>query len=487
MADIKISDLASNTAVATGDLIPCVDVSDTAQGPAGSTKKMTVAQLKTGLGLPDQAFTAATGLTAAGTAQGDALALTAETNNVTTTASGTGVRLAAYVQAGFAQRVRNAGANTLNIYPPSGCSINALSANAAYTLFSGGTAVLYWVSSTLLVAFSIDVGVASIDSSGTPNGMSWTGDQVLRLHPADATNGGVIVAADQTFPTGRRQFNVTGSNTTLATQSTNEVRVANTGTGDAVVKFLTNGTARAQIRADNGGTFNFETTAHQFHNVGSGTVYTWAVNGTVTARLNSSGLYLGGNVDSTLPLTVNGNGQLSGNFTPAANGGGSIGTTALRWGDVWCTDGAFNGSDGRQKKDVKQAPLGLDFVRALKPVSWKWKQVHKATRLVEVYADAKERAEAQANGLPTQREEHEYREGRRQHHGFIAQDVGELVEQMGADFAGYAYDEATDTYSLRYTEFIAPLTRSVQELAAENDDLKARVAKLEELVARLVK
>lgn len=51
MADTKISDLSPLASVAAGDLIPAVDVSDTTQGPAGSTKRATVANLKTGLGL----------------------------------------------------------------------------------------------------------------------------------------------------------------------------------------------------------------------------------------------------------------------------------------------------------------------------------------------------------------------------------------------------------------------------------------------------
>lgn len=167
MADIKISDLASNSTVATGDLVPCVDVSDTSQGPAGSTKKMTVAQLKTGIGVPAQAYTAATGLTATGTNQGTALALTAETNDVTTVAANTGVVLAAYTATGVRQTVRNRGANPLNVYPPSSTAINALGNNTAFVLPAGSAMTFVWVSSTLCITTALLVGAAMVDTAET--------------------------------------------------------------------------------------------------------------------------------------------------------------------------------------------------------------------------------------------------------------------------------------------------------------------------------
>ena len=40
-------------------------------------------------------------------------------------------------------------------------------------------------------------------------------------------------------------------------------------------------------------------------------------------------------------------------------------------------------------------------------------------------------------------------------------------------------EEAGETYSLRYEEFISPLIKAVQELSAKNDALEARVTTLE--------
>lgn len=84
----------------------------------------------------------ASGLTAAGTNQSTAVAITNQTNEFTTTASGTGARLPSPEQGEFIF-VANAGANALAVYPASGHSINALSTNTAFSLAAGKNA-LFW-------------------------------------------------------------------------------------------------------------------------------------------------------------------------------------------------------------------------------------------------------------------------------------------------------------------------------------------------------
>lgn len=80
----------------------------------------------------------AVALTATGTTQTDALALTKQKNIVTTTAAGTGVVLPTAI-AGMTITVFNRGANTLNCYPATGAAINALAANAAKTIAAGAS------------------------------------------------------------------------------------------------------------------------------------------------------------------------------------------------------------------------------------------------------------------------------------------------------------------------------------------------------------
>lgn len=89
-------------------------------------------------------FTQTLGISAAGTVQGDATGLTSVFNEVTTTPAATGVRL--FQTLGIFIVVANRGANTVNVYPFSGASINAGAADApvtqATTVFG-----LYWVAS----------------------------------------------------------------------------------------------------------------------------------------------------------------------------------------------------------------------------------------------------------------------------------------------------------------------------------------------------
>jgi hypothetical protein len=86
-------------------------------------------------------------LTASGTTQADALALSAEWNEITSTPAGSGVALNSF-GSGFESTVFNVGANALKVYPPIGCSIDALGANAAYSLASGKSQVFYQLSAT---------------------------------------------------------------------------------------------------------------------------------------------------------------------------------------------------------------------------------------------------------------------------------------------------------------------------------------------------
>lgn len=101
-------------------------------------------------GLATQAMCqdAATSISAAGTTQGTATELTAADNDVTTVAANSGVVLSSKGAPGDTQTVFNAGANPLNVYPPSGMKINALSANTPMVLYTNTGCLFKFVSST---------------------------------------------------------------------------------------------------------------------------------------------------------------------------------------------------------------------------------------------------------------------------------------------------------------------------------------------------
>jgi hypothetical protein len=128
-------------------------------GVSGSTTTIAIGSAVSGAtstttlnGLVINSITAA--VSAAGTTQGTATGLVSNINNVTVvTAAAAGVRLPTAV-AGMRILVRNSdSADTLSIYPATGGTINALSANAAFTLAAGSTIELMATTATQWYTF----------------------------------------------------------------------------------------------------------------------------------------------------------------------------------------------------------------------------------------------------------------------------------------------------------------------------------------------
>jgi len=101
---------------------------------------------------PSIPATAAAAVSAAGTTQGTATEVTSRINLVTTTASGTGVKLSSVSGAGFEQIVCNVGANPLTVYPDSSSQINALAVNTGFLLATNTACTFHRASATRWIA-----------------------------------------------------------------------------------------------------------------------------------------------------------------------------------------------------------------------------------------------------------------------------------------------------------------------------------------------
>jgi len=135
-------------------------------------------------------------------------------------------------------------------------------------------------------------------------------------------------------------------------------------------------------------------------------------------------------------------------FAPLVNNTYDLGTNTYKWDDVYATNGTIQTSDEREKRDVADSALGLDFVAALRAVQFRWAR------------------------------------GKRPHQGLLAQQVRAVMDAQGIeDFAGYIHDAESDTYGIRYSEFIPPLIKAVQELTDRVQELTDRVQTLEAQVA----
>jgi hypothetical protein len=169
-------------------------------------------------------------------------------------------------------------------------------------------------------------------------------------------------------------------------------------------------------------------------------------------------------IGSTLLNASSGNFvQVNRTFAPTSHNTVDLGTSGAAWRDVWCSRGAFNGSDARIKNTIEDSDRGLAFIEALRPRKYKL-NVGRVDSVVN------------SDGV----EELVQVPGTRPHYGFIAQEVKQLIDaSVEGDFAGYAYAPESDSHWLSYEEFISPLVKAVQELSAQNKELRARLAAIE--------
>jgi hypothetical protein len=151
---------------------------------------------------------------------------------------------------------------------------------------------------------------------------------------------------------------------------------------------------------------------------------------------------------------------------PGADNAIPLGLGSFRWSAVYAANGTIQTSDQRAKTNVANATLGSDFIKALRPVSYQW--IEGGKRHTGEYDED--------NNFV-----YESVPGQRTHWGFIAQEVKQAVDDTGADFGGWVLTDKDDPDSqqaLRYDQFIAPLTKALQETMAELESLKAEVAAL---------
>lgn len=190
---------------------------------------------------------------------------------------------------------------------------------------------------------------------------------------------------------------------------------------------------------------------------------------------------------------------------PGASNAFDLGSSARTYKNAYLANAPTIGSDRRLKTDIKDTPLGLDFIKALHPVAYKlivgdqtvtmeretdengeplFVDVQDGTEQVRTGTD--ENGEPIMEERPIMRREPKLREvvatrpGARTHYGLIAQEVRETLDSVapGVDFAGWVLEDKNDPdsqQSLRYEQFIAPLIRAVQEQQAHIEALRAEV------------
>jgi hypothetical protein len=141
-----------------------------------------------------------------------------------------------------------------------------------------------------------------------------------------------------------------------------------------------------------------------------------------------------------------------------------------------------NISDGRVKRNIRENVPGLNFINKLKPVTYNL-DLDAADKIMAI---AEEKG---VDGKTTTRQlsktDIAARQAKQQevYTGFIAQDVEKAARELKYNFSGVdAAKHEKDLYGLRYSDFVVPLVKAVQELSKENEELKNRLDKLETIV-----
>lgn len=171
------------------------------------------------------------------------------------------------------------------------------------------------------------------------------------------------------------------------------------------------------------------------------------------------------------------------NVTGLGNNSQVTASNQVQLGDSSTTTYAYGAvqdrSDERDKADIKDSELGLDFIIKLRPVDFKWDYREDYVEYTTT-VDASGNEITEVNDLP--KDGSKKRE--RYHHGLIAQEVKTVLDDLGTDFGGYqdhSVNGGEDVLSLGYNEFISPLIKAVQEQQAIIEDLKSRIEQLENI------
>jgi hypothetical protein len=174
-------------------------------------------------------------------------------------------------------------------------------------------------------------------------------------------------------------------------------------------------------------------------------------------------------------------------FIPRVSNATTNGGSGFLWSSIWAANGAIQTSDPRTKKDIAPTALGMDFIRLLRPVSFRFivgsNKVIGAKTVKPAVLDEEGReivpAEVEAIVEPIP--------GKRLHHGFLTTDVKAALDQLGGvDFGGYVKTDPEDPDSpeaLRYDQFVAPLTLGLQQTDKALTAALERIAALEARLA----
>jgi len=332
--------------------------------------------------------------------------------------------------------------------------------------------------------FSVNTDALFVDASADRVGIGLSNPSAPLDIQANSGAEAVYIRAHSSPEVGQMLFRNNANSSTFFRISAESGGTELNAIGSANLTAVTNGTQR--MRIDDSGRVNIGNTESSMDSgaddlvlgTGSGnngmTIYSGAAGaGAIDFANGNSGtnryqgiLFYSHSEQELCGATDNGSTRWrtgSTGFYPNADNSIPVGKSGKRWSAIWAANGTIQTSDEREKTEITDAALGTDFIKSLRPVSYKWIEGGKI-------------------GVEGERDTYESVPGTRTHWGFIAQEVKQAVDAAGVDFGGWVLTDKDDPDSqqaLRYDQFIAPLTKALQEALAKIETLETRLTALE--------
>lgn len=303
--------------------------------------------------------------------------------------------------------------------------------------YNTGVGKLSLISNTI-GSSNTGVGRWSLAANTTGNYNTGVGDFSLAINTTGNSNtgvGGLSLKSNSTgnyntgIGIGSLEFNTTGnSNTGIgnASLSSNTTGYANTGVGFGSLSSNTTGGYNTSIGNYAGSTI---TTGSNNTNVGNGAE--------PLTSTSSNQITLGNNQVNALRCNV---------------------------------QSFFSLSDMRDKKNIQDLSLGLDFIMKLKPRQFNWDK--------REWYEGNNSDGSKMSEIPTA--------------GFISQELDAAQTTDNADWLNLVLKENPDRWEAAYGNLLPVMVKAIQDLKAENENLKSeveslkvsndRIAKLEKMV-----
>ena len=160
-----------------------------------------------------------------------------------------------------------------------------------------------------------------------------------------------------------------------------------------------------------------------------------------------------------------------GTARPSADNAYSLGDSSCRWASIWAANGTIQTSDARDKEVTGRigGQRAAAVVDAIDPVMFRWKvggnQVRPSSSETEEDEAGNKVPKMEAVPVP----------GKRQHAGFLAQEVKTALDEIGVDCGVWGLQDSTDPNSrqwLRPDQMIPLLWAALKETRAEIETMR---------------